>query len=560
MRALILIAALATVTCSFEPPGSCTGDASCGPGTQCQANVCIACQNGLCPMSATLDTTGGTLTILTTPFSASTSITTRFPSGSVPAGTTATLRQVSCPTTPPPPLGGGCVDAFQLDTPNVAHYARAVTVRGGASLRPGTELMVAELVNGAWKDVITAVTGSTTYKSLHASASLPGILEPGTYVVYSAGPGVLFPPADFGVALVPDDGNGSSGLQVVTLFDDDGVPLNPPTMVNLGNLGGDLDGAALTPDGSEGVMVDGSNYVVFFSGVGSGQLVARTGKIDVTPYGGDGDAIAIMPDGNEAVISADGNVLVVISGIASGNPVLATTLPIPTIEDGLVISNDGTVMLARGSSALTVFAISPSGSTQGPLGGTLTHSYTHVVDFSSTAVPSPAGEDGRDGLAVSPANSATGAVVGSMIVSGTYSAVIQLITGLPGSVSVPPALQAPVPISGASVAYAVSITPDGTRAIVGTDAGLVMFTGVDSGNLVQAGPPYAPPPIGIGPAGGVPTLGITPDGVYVAAMSPSPSATNGSLVLIPIQATGFGTPVSVLSPIAVPSNDQILLH
>jgi hypothetical protein len=147
-----------------------------------------------------------------------------------------------------------------------------------------------------------------------------------------------------------------------------------------------------------------------------------------------------------------------------------------------------------------------------------------------------------------------------MTVGATYSAVIQLITGLPGSTAVPPAVQAPVPISGATTAYAVSITPDGTRAIVGTDAGLVMFTGVDSGNLVQTGPPYAPPPIGVGVAGGVPTLGITPDGVYVAAMSPSPDATHGSLSLIPIQATGFGTPVSVLSPIAVPSNDQILLH
>ncbi|MCA1829713.1 MAG: hypothetical protein ABR567_14080 [Myxococcales bacterium] len=561
MRALTLLAVAATLTCSYEPPGSCTADASCGPGTKCQSSVCLACPNGLCPFTEALPVGGDVVTVLTTPFSSNTSVTVRFPTGAAPGGTPLTLSAVGCPTSPPPPLGGGCVAAFNLDTPGVPKYAKALTVRGASAMRPGTELMVAELLGGVWVDRITAVAGGTTFKSLHATTDLPGVLEPGTYLVYSAGPGVVFPPADFGVALIPDDGNGTSGLQVVTLFDDDGEPLNPPTLANLTGLGGDLDGAALTPDGSQGVMVDGGNFIVFFSGVGSGQLVAATAKIDISPYGLDGDAIAIMPDGNEAVISADSNTLVVISGIFAGNPVIAATLPIPAEEDGLVISNDGKVLLARGSGGMSVFGMASIPPTKGPIGGTLTHSYTHVVDFTN-AVSSPIGEDGRDGLAVSPANSANGAVVGRML--GASSAVIQLVTGLPGSTSTPPTVHPAVPISGALDAFAVAITPDGTRAIVGTDAGLVMFTGVDSGSLVQTGPPFAPAPIGTGTStfgtSGVPTLGITLDGKYVAALTPSPDPVHGTLLLIPIQATDFGAPVSTLGSIAVPSNDQILLH
>jgi hypothetical protein len=561
MRALILLAAAATLTCSYDPPGSCTADAACGPGTTCQSSVCIACPSGLCPATETLPAAGDVMTILTTPFSSNTNIQVRFPQGAAPAGQKATLSALQCPITPPPPLGGGCVAAFKLDTPGLTRFARALTVRGVSVLRPGTELMIAELQNGAWVDTITAVTGATTFKSLHPTASLPGILEPGFYLVYSAGPGVLFPPADFGVALIPDDGNGKSGLQVVTYLDDDGLPLNPPTAATLNNLGSDLDGAALTPDGSQGVMVDGGNFVVFFTGVGSGQLVASTGRIDVTPYGGDGDAIAIMPEGDEAVISADGPVLVVISGIFAGNPALATTLPLPAAatEDGLVISNDGKVLLARGSGVMSVFAIAPITPTTGSLGGRLAHSYTHVTDFGAT-VSSPAGEDGRDGLAVSPANSSNGAVVGLMPVppSLTNAAVIQLITGLPGTAAVPPVVHTAVPISGAQIAYAVTITPDGTRAIVGTDAGLVMFTGVDTGNLVETGAPFAPAPMTA--TSGVPTLGITPDGKYVVALSPAPSPQSGALLMMPINATDFGAPVSTLTGVAIPSNDQILLH
>jgi hypothetical protein len=516
---------------------------------------------------------GDTIVLYTTPYSAVSQILTRFAAGVVPAGTQTTLSATGCAGVPAPPPGATCVSAFNIDTAGVTSFPRPVRVTGNneTSLKPGTLLLVAQLVGGAWVDVITAMTGvGGAFRTLHAAASLPGIRSPGTFLVYQPAPGAVTPVADFGIALVPDDGNGTSGLQIVSLYADDGSPFATPILSSLSPLGGDLDGSGLTPDGSEGVMVDGSNSVVFFSGIGSGvPLVSRT-QIDVTNFGGDGDAIAISPNGDEAIVSADGNgtAFAVITGIASGQPTLATSIPetLPP-QDGLAISNDGTALLARGQGGLSVFSIAPIAPVPGPLGGTVSHSYTHVADFTVT-VSFPYGEDGRDGMGFSPLDSSRAVVVGTngLLPPG---AEIQLITGMPGTAAVPPLLQTAQVVAGATWAAAVAVTPDGTRAVVGTDAGLVMFSGVDTGALAQVGPPFNPSftnkQTTTLAAGGVPTLGITLDGNYVVAMTPGPGTTgpdysNGTILMIPISGTTFGAPVGQLNGVAVPNNDQIMMH
>jgi hypothetical protein len=312
-------------------------------------------------------------------------------------------------------------------------------------------------------------------------------------------------------------------------------------------------------------MVDGGNFVVFFSGVGSGNPLVLATKLDVTAYGGDGDAIAILPGGDEAVISADSNQLVTVTGIASGNPVLTDVIPLTDFVDGLTISDDGTVLLARGGSTVLAIAISPIAPRAGNIGGTATHAYTTVRRFD---VAGSAGlGDGRLGMAISPLDSSRGVVasVSGVAPSPTVSS-IQLITGLPGTVATPPVLHAPVIMSASvSLPYAAAITPDGTRAIVGADVGLLMFTGVDTGTLVQSGPPYN---AGFAPAspgsftnpGGVFTLGITLDGAFVVALSPIPDFNNGTLFTIPILPAGFGATVGKLTGLAIPVNDQVLLH
>jgi hypothetical protein len=127
--------------------------------------------------------------------------------------------------------------------------------------------------------------------------------------------------------------DGSDGLQVVSLYDSKGALLATP-VINLLDYDGasDLDGQAMTPDGSQGIMVDGSNTLRFFSAVQTGVPVASATPLDVSSYGFDGDSVAILPNGDEAVVSLDDNSqLELVSGIVSGKPVVSDVIPVPVI-------------------------------------------------------------------------------------------------------------------------------------------------------------------------------------------------------------------------------------
>ena len=564
MRPLLFALALAALSCEYAPPGQCKADADCSVGTVCQTGVCVSCPGGVCGASSVLGTAGGTISFYPQPYSTGSSITLSVSANAIPDNTTVSVAGRDCSGLPPSPTGGTCVLAFDLAASGVTQFARPIRLNGAniTQQKSGSILIVARIEGNSWSDIGMAVVGGNgTFRSLHPTTTLPGVTKPGTYVLFIAAPGspeALFV-ADFGLALIPNDSVGTSGLQIVALYDDDGNPLQQPTLSLMPIGGGDLDGAAITPDGSQGVMVDGGNFVVFFSGIGSGTPVASSFNIDVSAYGGDGDSIAITPDGNEAIVSADGSSLVVITGIAIGRAQPSQTIPLSGLADGLVMSNDGKVLLARGSGGIDVYAVTPRTPVAGPLGGTSYHDYTSITTITSQ-IGGPAGEDGRDGMAVSPFDGSRAVVVGGF---GTPR--IYLITGLPGSASSLPVVHAGVPISGASTAWAVSVTADGTRAIVGTDAGLVMFTGVDTGNLVQAGAPFNPTFSAAGAVyslsqAGVPTLGISLDGQHVVALTASPTDSNGTLLMFPILSNGFGPAVSMLTGVAVPSNDQLMLH
>ena len=552
MKRKLAFAALAlSAACSYAPPGSCTVDSDCGAGLSCTSEVCVACPAGICPAIKVIPATGGAVSLYTTPFSTFSSLTANFPAGSVPAGTTAQLVYVPFATVPAPNPRNVYVTAFELKTDGVTQFSSPIRVSGinVSTLHSSTVLIVAKVQpDGSWVDTITAVTGGASgFRTLRPSTKLPGILGPGKYVAYLPARGSSTVVADFGVALCADDGSGV-GLQVISLYDDDGAVLATPSSSALRLNGGDLDGASLTPDGSQGVLVDGANLVDFFSDVGSGFPTESATEIDIANYGGDGDAIAVLPNGDEAIVSGDTNSLVVISGIVGAMPRLAIAIPLPDTRDGLVMSNDGRVLLARGQTGLTVFSVASVPSSPGPLGGNTAHSFTQTGDFPNAL--NPTGEDGRDGMGCDPADSSRAVIVGN----GS----IQMLTGLPGS----PTLGSVLPIAGVNQAFAISLTEDGQRAIVGTNAGLVMFTGVDTGSLQQTGAPFNP---GFTVGGqrftlasaGVPTLGITLDGKYVVVMTGSG---NGVLLTIPIQANGFGAPVGQLNGVSVPNNDQILMH
>jgi hypothetical protein len=573
-RLLALAAALGVLAawaCSYEPPGQCSVVAGCAVGTTCQAGVCVACAGGICTDAQVADEKGASLRVFTKPFSAISSLWVTFPPGAVPVGSQVNLQGLSSAALAAlPPLTTGAVPiaAFEVTTPGLTDFSLAVHLGGTnvTALKPHTILFAARLEQGAWVDVATAITGAGgAVRTLRPTGTRNGLRKPGTVVLYQPPPGTIAV-ADFGLALLPNDGRGGAdGLQIITLYGDDGGILATPTLQMLTHLGSpDLDGSALTPDGSQGVMVDGGNTVLFFSDISSSTPSVSGLRIDITAYGGDGDSVAIFPDGNEVVIASDGHELPLIAGLADGHPVLADTVVTPGARDGVLISDDGKVMMARGPSGLPIFAVTAVTPHPGHLGGTVSHSFRMVLDNAPGAAPlfpsGPAGEDGRDGMAFSPTDSSRALLVGFGGGTG-YAPTVQLITGLPDQPQIPSTVTLP----GVSEVTAVAVTKDGKRAVVGTNKGIYMFTGVETGALVLQGL-FDVPYVDAGGHqvalswGGVPTLGITLDGLYLVALTQWPDANKGTLVVVPIVPTGLGDAVGVLGGVAVPDNDQVMLH
>jgi hypothetical protein len=504
-----------------------------------------------------------------------TSVTFTFPANALSQAAVATMTSLdeAALTVPAPsshsPLGvpAGAAQALaatsyvlafklELNPVTITTFNVPVAMGGnvGTAATAGSLLNLAILRNGLWVPVSNFQVGASGgLTQTLASVQLPGVVTPGTYLVYK---GASVIPANYGIALVADDGNGSgpaaSAVQVISLFDAQGVPLAKPTVKYLAFPNAyDLDGQALTPDGKQGILVDGGNTVRFFSAVDTGVPVASTTTVDISAYGGDGDAVAIMPDGDEAVVSGDSSsVLLVISGIVSGQPKPAITIPIAGYRDGLVIAADGKVMLARGTSGLTVFTMAAITPATGALGGTIAHTFTNKAEL--TTVPSPYGEDGRDGMAISRTDSTRAVVIGSGATTGTPT--LALLTGL----TTTPTVAATLAIPGVYSMESVDITYDGKFAIIGTNQGLVMVAGIDTGTLALVGPGYAPNVTTGGstvPMAYVNTLGLTLDGKYVVVC-----CNYNLLLVIPFSASGFGAPVGQLDNVAVPSNDQMVMH
>jgi hypothetical protein len=486
-----------------------------------------------------------------------------------PNGQTITVSTVTNAQLPTP-IDTNCqtfVKGFKVTASGgVTTFTLPVTLTGTVptTIPVGTTLVLERLQNNAWVDVatFTVKTGSTIVANL-ASTTLPGLKEPGTFVLYEPKNGCNTAVSNLGVVFIADDGNAygnplntNHSVQVINLFDAAGKPLATPTIKFMNySTATDIDGQALTPDGSQGVVVDGGNTLRFFSrNTATGAFVKSSVTLDVSAYGGDGDSVAIMPNGDEAVVSADSpSVLLLVSGINSGVPKTAETITVPGNRDGLALSIDGKVLLARGPSGLTVFTIASITPVTGALGGKVSHSFTQTKNYPAMG-NNNTGEDGREGMAISPTDSNRAVVI------GVAGADITLLTGL--TTATPTAGTALTLTGGVTYVYCVSITPDGKTAIVGTDKGIVMVSGVDTGTLKQVGTPFAPTFTNTGSQtlGTVYTLGITLDGKYAVVCAPQPAYNNGTLLVIPITATGFSAPVGQLNGIAPPDNDQLLIH
>ncbi len=392
-----------------------------------------------------------------------------------------------------------------------------------------------------------------------------------------------------GFVLLGDDGSAqgaSHGLQQVQIEDSFGNLLSAPQpTLDPIPAAADIDGIWLNTDASTGGAVDGGNLVYFFTGIAQRRF-ALDGTVNVTSYGGDGDSIAGLPNGDEAVVSADGSQLVHIGSIASHNPTIVGTIAETDQNDGLVISNDGHAMLARdsGGVGLDVYAV---GYVAPHYGFLLTK---HIADTDPNFV-TPVTQDGREGMAFSPADSTRAAIVG---LDANGNPVLGLLTGIPNAVNLqsmrlrmgpaplhvrPAAIERSgsthrrrrlsLILNGMDLPYAVAIAPNGKDAFVGGAGGIVAVAGIDTGSPSQIGSPVYPV-ISVG--GGQTcvfntptTLSVTPDGRYLVAVQACPNVTGppgpGVLLVFPIGAGGsLGSPAAKLLNAFAPSDDQMLAH
>jgi hypothetical protein len=489
-----------------------------------------------------------------------------------------------------------------------ATLSSPASIAGAAGIVPssipaGTGLNIAINQSSTWVDVGTATVGSGgTFTSSIPTASLPGVSQAGNYLVYEPASGTSTVSVNLGFALIADDGTAPtvSGLQFVQVEDPSGnaIPTPTTTYLPIPNAG-DLDGEGLTPDAQYGSVVDGSNLVYFFSGIPQHSLTLSSNTVDITAYGADGDSIVSLPGGDQAVASGNGAQLAVISGILEGTPVVADAINNPgatTDRDGLVISNDGKLILSRGDSGIDAWAVSQVAAHTGST-GTGTTKFNFALSTTLTDLPAPFGEDGRDEMAISPSDSSRAVLAGSDPNTGNLE--IVLVTGLPSApvVSIlrprlpssvrrnrshvlyrePSSHRTPYALepSGDGQAFAVAITPDGTTAYVSTTAGILTVSGVNTGTLAVSGSPYAPSvstPGGPFTFAGATSIGILPDGKYLVEVidsdgdvgstgSTDSTQGDGILITVPIGAGDvLGAPVGQLNQVVTTFNDQVIVH
>lgn len=465
--------------------------------------------------------------------------------------------------------GNTYVCGFNLDLGSATlSSAMSLSASSASTNAPdGTIFNIAYFANSTWNDIGSAmVDAQGGFSTTIPSAALPGIVKAGQYLIYgpAAGDTVV---ANFGLAIF---GNDTNAVQVVHLYDQSGNLLPTPTLTLIPYLNNsDLDGLAVTPSGSMGVVTDGGKMLYFFTGTNTGNPVASSESLDLSAYGSDGDAVAILPNGDEAVVSLDSNnSLVLVSGILSGQPKPAETIPLPGNREALVMSNDGKVLLARSGPNLTVFNVTPVTPSAGPLGGTVSHAFTQTADMS---IPDKSSDDAHEGMAFSPIDSSRAVVVG-------VGPAADLITGLPSAPVVQSAaIRAPAftgvhrfdtrerephpmtAISGGDAAYSVTISPDGKYAYIAMDKGIAVFSGVDTGTLTQT-QMYTVPLGSSDTLWEIESVGITLDGKYLVALGLSTNTGAAYLVVMPISDGTIGAPIGSPTSITLPYIDGLIMH
>lgn len=316
-----------------------------------------------------------------------------------------------------------------------------------------------------------------------------------------------------GTVLVP---NGSKGVAVIHIEDNSGNLMATPAVTNV-PAAGPVTVLAEPPDFSQGVVASAQALQTLNTASTTPQL---TDNVSVS---GDGNAISA------AVITGSTFSVVQMSQLAG----YATTC----FTGGLHMAGGQT--LSPGAAQAVAFNVSPDGTVMAQWNTSATlelwlvtaTTSPHAVSFGNLAtfnVASPI-VSGRGALAFDP----TSSILLQGGSDGSLNAVTSLKTAPSGS---------GVFLPGTPAVTSIAYAPNGKYAVVATNAGLFTITLDSTGTpVVGAGPvnsSYKGSDGNTYQLSGAQSIAITQDGKYLVALTDQPSATNGTLVAMPIDASG----------------------
>jgi hypothetical protein len=312
--------------------------------------------------------------------------------------------------------------------------------------------------------------------------------------------------------------NGSQGVAIVHIEDSSGKLLTTPLVSNVA-AAGTVSIIAEPPDFSQGVVASGQSLQTLNTATTSPQM---TDNVSVS---GDGNPLsaAVITGSTFSVVQMSqqtsfattcftGGLHMTQGGGPTAGP--AGTLAYATSADGTMMSGWDT------SGNVQFFLVTAS---QNP----------HAVSFNNfgsynLAAPSMGG---RGAMAFDPTNAAN-LLAGAP--NGALAAFTSLATGNTQSNV--------IMLSGTPAVASIAYAPTAKYAIVATNAGLFTVNVSSSGTpnvvLGPVNPSYQGSDGKSYQLSGAQSIAITQDGKYLVALTNQPSATNGTLVAMPVDASG----------------------
>lgn len=350
-------------------------------------------------------------------------------------------------------------------------------------------------------------------------------------------------PGTIGTVLVPD---GAKGVAVIHLEDTNGNLLSTPAVAYFAASGGPVSVIAESPDFSQGLVLTPQGLQTFNNALTS-PAMAETLALQ-TP--GTPVTAATIADSSFAwSLYSQAWVSTCFTGGLHITSAGADVSYGPSGVVAYVSAPDGTTILARSPAANGSPAFVQAYTT---VATTSPHAYSYNFDGSSVNT-TPSSATGRGAMAYNPKTTTT-VVIGNG--DGTLTTIVNL-----GANQVVGAGSLPAAPAVTSIAYA----PSGQYAIVATAAGLFTIT-VDAatGAATVAAGPALPSYVGSDQQTYVvdhaQSIGISSDGKFLVALTDQPSATNGTLVVMPLDASGNpGATAKTVSGLTATANADVLL-